>query len=106
MASSSGIPWLTEKSCTFLEHQTGMRHHKAAGINWLRGHGVRIDTDHLVIASGTLNTLTLVLLAFFELGNRIAVDRYTFANLIEIAKMLHLKLVPIPGDQEGMIAGD
>lgn len=85
------------------EYPTGMPHHKAAAVNWLGSMGVKTDTEHLTIASGTLNAITLTLLALFEPGNRIAVDTYTFVNFIELAKMHHLQLVPITGDDEGML---
>ena len=85
------------------EYPTGMPHHKAAAVNWLGSMGVKTDTEHLAIASGTLNAITLTLLALFEPGNRIAVDTYTFVNFIELAKMHHLQLVPITGDDEGML---
>lgn len=85
------------------EYPTGMPHHKAAAVNWLGSMGVKTDTEHLAIASGTLNAITLTLLTLFEPGNRIAVDTYTFVNFIELAKMHHLQLVPITGDDEGML---
>ena len=84
------------------EYPTGMPHHKAAGVNWLKNIGVQTDTDHIAIVSGTQNGLALSLFALFEPGNRIAVDTYTYANFIELAKMYHIQLVPIPGDSEGM----
>lgn len=85
------------------EYPTGMPHHKAAAVNWLKGLGVQTDTEHLAIASGTLNAIALTLLALFEPGNRIAVDTYAFVNFIELAKMYHLQLVPISRDEEGML---
>lgn len=86
------------------EYPTGMPHHKAAGVNWLQNVGVYTDTDHLTIVSGTQNALALSMLALFEPGNRIAVDSFTYANFIELAKLYHLQLVPIAGDTEGMKA--
>lgn len=86
------------------EYPTGMPHHKAAAVNWLQNIGVQTDADHLVIVSGTQNGLALAMLALFEPGNRIAVDSFTYANFIELAKLYHLQLVPIAGDNEGMKA--
>ena len=81
-----------------------MPHHKAAAVNWLQTLGLQTDPEHLAIVSGTLNGLALTLSALFHPGNRIAVDLYTFANLIELARMYHLQLVPVSGDGEGMLA--
>lgn len=47
--------------------------------------------------------MTIALAALFEPGNRIATDLYTYSNFIELAKMFHIQLVPIPGDQFGML---
>jgi DNA-binding transcriptional MocR family regulator len=57
----------------------------------------------MAIVSGAQNALAITLLALFEPGNRIAVDIYTYANFIEISKMFRIKLVPIPGDEHGML---
>ena len=45
----------------------------------------------------------LLLAALFEPGNRIATDLYTYSNFIELAKMFHIQLVPILGDEFGML---
>ena len=86
------------------EYPTGMPHHKAAGVNWLKTVGIQTDTEHIAVVSGTQNGLALTLLALFEPGNRIAVDTYTYANFIELAKMYHIQLVPVSGDAQGMSA--
>lgn len=82
---------------------TGIPHQKKAGLNWMEGFGIHSDTEHMAIASGSLNALTIAAIALFEPGNRIATDLYTFSNFIELAKMLHIQLVPIQGDAHGML---
>lgn len=86
------------------DYPSGMPHHKAAAINWLKSLGMETDLDHIAIVSGTQNGLALTLFALFDPGNRIAADTYTYANFIDLAKMYHLQLVPISGDSEGMSA--
>lgn len=86
------------------DYPSGMPHHKAAAINWLESLGVKTDPAHMAIVSGTQNGLALTLFALFDPGNRIAVDTYTYANFIDLAKMYHLQLVPVGGDSEGMSA--
>mgnify|MGYP004732933919 CR=1 FL=1 len=88
------------------EYPSGMPHHKAAGANWLQNIGVNTDPEHLVVVSGTQNGLALALMALFEPGNRIAVDPFTYANFIELARLYHLQLVPVAGDNEGMRADE
>lgn len=82
---------------------TGMPHQKLAGLNWVRLFGIETSPDNVVIASGAQNALTLALFALFEPGDRIAVDTYTYSNFIELARMFHIQLVPVPGDVEGML---
>ncbi|ATH91874.1 GntR family transcriptional regulator [Bacillus glycinifermentans] len=82
---------------------TGIPHQKTAGLNWMESFGIQADQEHMAIVSGAQNALAIALTALFEPGNRIATDLYTYSNFIELAKMLHVQLVPIPGDQFGML---
>lgn len=86
------------------DYPSGMPHQKAAGVGWLRDLGLETDPEHVAIVSGTQNGLALTLFALFDPSNRIAVDTYTYANFIDLAKMYHLQLVPVGGDSEGMSA--
>ncbi len=78
----------------------------AAGVDWMRSLGVDADASGTLIALGIQSALTLVLTTLFERGDRIAVDSYTYPNLIGLAKLLGLQLVPIAGDEEGMRADE
>lgn len=82
---------------------TGIPHQKTAGLNWMKSFGIQTDQDHISIVSGAQNALAISLAALFEPGNRIATDLYTYSNFIELAKMHHIQLVPIPGDEYGML---
>lgn len=84
-------------------HPTGMPHQKAAALNWMKSFGMDADIEQVCIVSGAQNALAITLLGLFEPGQRIAVDIYTYANFIEISKSLRVKLVPIPGDEHGML---
>ncbi|QIB68743.1 PLP-dependent aminotransferase family protein [Aminipila butyrica] len=86
------------------DHPTGMPHQKLAGLNWMKGLGIQAEPQQTAIVSGTLNGLAVTLFALFEPGSRIAVDQFTYSNFIELAKTLHIQLVPIDGDLEGMSA--
>ncbi|MGG3556719.1 PLP-dependent aminotransferase family protein [Peribacillus frigoritolerans] len=82
---------------------TGIPHQKTAALNWMESFGIHADQEHIAIVSGAQNALAVALAALFEPGNRIATDLYTYSNFIELAKMFHIKLVPIHGDQFGML---
>lgn len=82
---------------------TGIPHQKVAGLNWMKSLGIHTDTEHMAIVSGAQNALAITLSALFEPGNRIAVDSYTYSNFIELSKMFHIQLIPIPCDENGML---
>ena len=82
---------------------TGKPHQKMAGLNWMKSFGISADMEHLAIVSGAQNALAITLSALFEPGKRIAVDFYTYSNFIELSKMFHIQLVPILGDENGML---
>ena len=84
-------------------YPAGHPHQLAAGSRWLEQLGVHADIEHMTIMSGAQNALTVALISLFAPGSRIAVDEYTYANFIELAKLLHLILVPIEQDECGMI---
>ncbi|WP_199617521.1 aminotransferase-like domain-containing protein [Paenibacillus alkalitolerans] len=85
---------------------TGIPHQKIAALHWMKAFGIHADTENMAIVSGAQNALAITLLALFEPGNRVAVDIYTYANFIEISKMFRIKLVPIPGDEHGMLPNE
>ncbi len=85
---------------------TGIPHQKTARLNWMESFGICADQEHIAIVSGAQNALAIALTALFKPGNRIATDLYTYSNFIELAKMLHIQLVPIPGDQFGMMPNE
>lgn len=82
----------------------GYPHQLAAGVRWMEQLGMHADIEHCAIFSGAQNALTVALLSLFAPGDKIATDEYTYSNFIELAKMLHLVLVPIRGDECGMLA--
>lgn len=84
-------------------HPAGHPHQLAAGRRWLEQLGVHADINHMAIMSGAQNALTVALISLFAPGSRIAVDEYTYANFIELAKLLRLVLVPIKQDECGMM---
>ena len=81
----------------------GQPHQLAAAVRWLEMLNVHCDISQLAITTGTQNALTIALMALFEPGAALAVEEYTYANFIELAKILHLVLVPVAGDAQGML---
>ncbi len=81
----------------------GHLHQKAAAVRYLQKFGVSADEEHVALFAGAQNAISATLLSLFKLGDTIATDEFTYANLIGTAKLAHIRLCPIPGDANGMI---
>lgn len=80
----------------------GHRHQKAASVRYLRQFGVHTDEEHIALFAGAQNAISCALLSIFKLGDSIAVDQFTYANLIGTARLAHIRLEPVAGDEHGM----
>lgn len=80
----------------------GTDYQLTSASNWLKTQGVMTRKETIAIVSGVQNGLAITLAALFSPGDRIAVDRYTYSNFIELAHLFHLEIVPIAYDGEGM----
>ena len=76
-----------------------------AALKWLSLNGVDVDADRVAVFPGAQGAISAALLALFRPGDSIAVDEFTYANFISLARLAHMKLVPIPSDKDGMHPG-
>lgn len=83
----------------------GHKHQRVAAMNWMKKFDVRTDEEHTALFSGSQNAISAALLSLFRVGDVIAVDVFTYANLIGTAKLAHVRLLPVAGDQDGMLPG-
>ncbi len=81
----------------------GASRHRAAGSYLASKFGISANPDQVVIFPGAQNALVALLLGFFHIGDSIAVDEFTYGNLIHASRLAHVRLVPIAGDSEGML---
>ena len=77
--------------------------HARTACSWLARFSLAAEPANLLLTSGTQSALAIVLTALFDAGDRIAVDGYTYANFIGLAKQLNIRLIPIEGDVDGML---
>ena len=80
----------------------GSPHHIAAGRRLLEAYNVNAPKDGIAVFAGAQNAISVTLLSIFAPGDAIAVDPYTYSNLIESARLAHFRLVPVEGDGAGM----
>lgn len=88
---------------TSYDYANGLPYHKQMGIAWLHWLGLETTPGYVTITPGGSNALAMVLISAFEPGSRIAVPQYCFSNFLDLARMLHIHLVPIPEDQNGIL---
>ncbi len=81
----------------------GHLHQRAAGAHWMKQMDVQTDSEHTAIFSGAQNCLSAALLSLFRIGDKMAVDEFTYSNLIGTARLSHIRLIPVKGDDKGMI---
>jgi DNA-binding transcriptional MocR family regulator len=81
----------------------GSAHHLAAGRRMLETHNVDAPAGGIAVFAGAQNAISVSLLSLFSPGDSIATDPYTYSNLIESARLAHVKLIPVEGDEGGML---
>lgn len=85
-------------------HPLGTEPQRRSALQWLEQFGIHATPENVLIANGTQNALNMVLSSLFNDGDKIAVDQYTYANFIGLANMLHITLIPVKSDENGMSA--
>lgn len=79
--------------------------HRMAAVAWLADR-VPCTLENTLICSGTQNALVSTLGSLAQPGDSIMVESLTFPGMIAAAQMLHLKLVPVKMDEQGVIPDD
>ena len=83
-------------------NREGTAFSRAAGVAWLRRNGVDVSPSQMAVFPGAQGAISAALLSLFRVGDAIAVDEFTYANFISLARLAHLRLVPVASDSGGM----
>ncbi len=83
--------------------RSGSARHRSAGAFWISRLGCEAGPEETVVFPGVHSALVTIMLAFFGIGDALAVDEFTYGNLIEAARLVRVRLVPVEGDGEGML---
>lgn len=70
---------------------------------WLKLFGIDANENNTLITAGAQNALAIILSSLFEAGDKIAVDCYTYPNFRGLANLLHIQLISVMGDENGML---
>ena len=79
--------------------------HRCAAAKWLSDR-IPCSSDDVLICSGTQNALVATLATVTRPGDSVLVEELTFPGMIAAAKLLHLKLVPVAMDNEGIVPAE
>ena len=85
------------------DDRDGKLRHRVAGCRWLARCGVEANEDLVSVFPGVQGAISTALLAAFNAGDAIAVDPFTYANLVSFARLSGTRLVPIENDADGII---
>ncbi len=80
----------------------GTNRQTAAALKWLQRFGIDASEDNILLSAGAQNALAVVLISLFKPGDKIAVDHFTYTNFKGLANFLHIQLIAVPMDEQGM----
>ena len=81
----------------------GILRHRRAACKWLERFNLPAAPEHVAITAGAQHALFTALSSQMAPGDALAVDGYTYPGILNLAGVLHLRLVPVEGDAEGMV---
>lgn len=79
----------------------GRTHERASVAAYLKGYGLNVAADNILIVSGAQHGLATVAMALLKPGDVVAVDALTYSGFKILAETFHLELVPIACTPEG-----
>jgi DNA-binding transcriptional MocR family regulator len=80
----------------------GSAAHRAAGARWLRGTGVAVTSDDVVVCSGVQHGLAAALAALTAPGDVVLTESLTAPGIKSVAVTRQLRLVGVDGDDDGL----
>jgi DNA-binding transcriptional MocR family regulator len=80
----------------------GLPHHRAAGARWAGLHGIEVEPDRVFVCAGVQHVLAVALSALAEPGDVVLTESLTYPGMKAVAETLHLRLVGVEMDEEGL----
>jgi 2-aminoadipate transaminase len=69
---------------------------------WMREHGVPVDTEHILILSGSTQGVGLVGRLLLNPGDEVVVEVPTYLGAIQAFRALQARVIGVPMDNDGM----
>ena len=80
----------------------GLLRQRKKAVNWLQKSGLKAEPERLAITAGVQHALQTVLISQMKSGETLAVEQYTYPGILNLARHLGIRLVPVHMDYEGM----
>lgn len=80
----------------------GLHRHRLAAARWLGRLNMAAQAENIAITTGAQHALLVALGSQLSPGDALAVDCHTYPGIINLAGFLHLRLIPVQGDEKGM----
>ena len=84
----------------------GLDKHRAAGVRWAELRNVCVATSEIVVCAGTQHAVYCALKIITKPGDTILTECLAYPGVHAAAKMLGLRLVGLPVDEEGLLPED
>ena len=76
--------------------------HRQVGARFLKMFGVNVDPDRVAITMGGQHAMLLVLSSLLQPGSSLLVEEVTYGGIKALAAMLHIDLIPVAMDADGL----
>ncbi len=81
----------------------GLPRHRRAACRWLERLNMVAAPEQIAITTGAQHAIMVALASQLAPGDALAVDYFSYPGIINLAGLLHIRLVPVEGDGEGML---
>lgn len=62
-----------------------------------------VNIEQIAIFQGAQNSIAIILLSLFKMGDIIAVDTYTYSSFRKLANTMGIQLISVESDEDGML---
>ena len=81
----------------------GRAEHRAAGAEWLARRGFQVPPERVIVTNGGNHGIAVALAATTRPGDRLLIERLSYAVIQPIARMLGLRLEGLAADEKGIL---
>lgn len=81
----------------------GLPEHRAAGAAWLSRAGIDASPERVLVCGGAQHAMAVAFAALTQPRDLVLAEELTYPGMISLAKLLNLRLHPVPIDERGLV---